>query len=355
RDRVRLRDLLRLEALALEHVEEVGVAADVQLHRLVEMHAALAEEAREDAVRDRRADLRLDVVADDRNAGLLEAPLPVGLTRDEHRHAVHHRAAGGEDLLRVPLGRFLGADREVVDDDVRAGLLENPDDVVGLAGSLFEDLGEVLADSVVRHPTGDLDAGLRHVGELVRVVGMCPDRVGEVLSDLVLRDVERCRELDVRDVVAAQVDVHEAGHELLGIRVLVVLDSLQEGVGAVPYADDRHAYLAVSARAAVLGAVARGHRFLSVVVEPLREGLDDELVDRPLALAGALRELFLQLERHAQEDVALLARTAALAAGALEGDGETGSEDADRKVVEVALGRFDLAGEVALEVRGHAD
>src|SRR6185436_12722551 len=222
-------------------------------------------------------------------------------------------------------------------------------------GSLFEDLGEVLADSVVRHPTGDLDAGLRHVGELVRVVGMRPDRVGEVLSDLVLRDVERCRELDVRDVVAAQVDVHEAGHELLGICVLVVLDSLQKGVGAVPYADDCHAHLAVSARAAVLGAVARGHRFLSVVAEPFREGLDDELVDRPLALAGAPRELFLQLERHAQEDVALLARTAALAAGALEGDGETGSEDADRKVVEVAPGRFDLAGEVALEVRGHAD
>ena len=68
RDRVRLRDLLRLEALALEHVQEVRVAADVQLHRLVEVHAALAEERGQDAVRDRRADLRLDVVADDRDA-----------------------------------------------------------------------------------------------------------------------------------------------------------------------------------------------------------------------------------------------------------------------------------------------
>ena len=59
--------------VALEHVEEVGVAADVQLHRLVEVDAALAEEAREHAVRDRGADLRLDVVADDRQALLLEA------------------------------------------------------------------------------------------------------------------------------------------------------------------------------------------------------------------------------------------------------------------------------------------
>src|SRR3954468_16487753 len=96
---VRLRDLLRLEALALEHVEEVRVAADVQLHRLVEMHAALAEERGQDAVRDRRAHLRLDVVADDRHAGLLEAPLPVRLAREEDGHAVDHRAAGFENLL----------------------------------------------------------------------------------------------------------------------------------------------------------------------------------------------------------------------------------------------------------------
>ena len=33
--------------------------------------------------------------------------------------------AGLEDLLRVPLRRGLGADREVVDDDVRTGLLED--------------------------------------------------------------------------------------------------------------------------------------------------------------------------------------------------------------------------------------
>ena len=133
RDRVRLRDLLRLEALALEHVQEVGVAADVQLHRLVEMHAALAEERREHAVGDRGADLRLDVVADDRHAGLLEALVPVVLARDEDRHAVHHRAAGRHDLLGVPLGRILRADRQVVDDDVDLAVLEDPDDVVGRA------------------------------------------------------------------------------------------------------------------------------------------------------------------------------------------------------------------------------
>jgi hypothetical protein len=40
-------------------------------------------------------------------------------------------------------------------------------------------------------------------------------------------------------VIAAEVDMHEARHELVGGRVLVVLDTLDERVGAVADADDR--------------------------------------------------------------------------------------------------------------------
>ena len=67
-DGVRLGDLLGLEALALEHVEEVGVAAEVELVGPVEADAAVHEQAGQHAVADRRADLALDVVADDRQA-----------------------------------------------------------------------------------------------------------------------------------------------------------------------------------------------------------------------------------------------------------------------------------------------
>ena len=124
-DGVRLGDLLGLQALALEHVEEVGVAAHVELVGALEQHAALPEEARELAVDDRRADLRLDVVADDRQAGLLEAVAPVLLARDEDRHAVDVRDAGRERLLDVPLGGLLGAHRQVADEDVGLRLLED--------------------------------------------------------------------------------------------------------------------------------------------------------------------------------------------------------------------------------------
>jgi hypothetical protein len=53
---------------------------------------------------DRGADLALDVVADDRQAGLRRSALPVLLAGDEDRDAVDERAAGLEDLLDVPLG-----------------------------------------------------------------------------------------------------------------------------------------------------------------------------------------------------------------------------------------------------------
>ena len=215
-DRVRLRDLLRLEPLALEHVQEVGVAADVQLHRLVEVDAALAEERGEDAVGDRGADLRLDVVADDRHARLLEAALPVGLARDEDRHAVDHRAARREDLLGVPLGRLLRADRQVVDDDVDLALPQDPDHVVGLARAPSRRPRErylPMPSWVI--PRETVTPVFADLGELDRVVRVRPDRLGEVDADLALDDVERGDELDVADVVAAEVDVHQPGDELV--------------------------------------------------------------------------------------------------------------------------------------------
>ena len=184
--------------------------------------------------------------------GLLEAGRPVVLLGDEHGDAVHEAAAGLEDLLHVPLGRLLGADRQVGDDHVGLRLLEDLHDVVGLARRLRDLLLEVLAEPVVRHAAVDGHAEVRHVGELDRVVLAGPDRLGEVLADLVRVDVERGAELDVADVVAAQVHVHEAGHGLVGVGVLVVLDALDERGGAVADADDRHAHLvALVARAAV--------------------------------------------------------------------------------------------------------
>src|SRR3546814_2124932 len=50
--------------------------------------------------------------------------------------------------------------------------------------------------------------------------------------------VERGDELDVTDVVAAEHDVHEAGHAIARIGVLVVAEALNQGAGAVAHACD---------------------------------------------------------------------------------------------------------------------
>jgi hypothetical protein len=86
-----------------------------------------------------------------------------------------------------------------------------------------------------------------HLGELHRVVLAGPDRLAEVLADLVGVDVEGRGELDVPDVVAAQVDVHEAGDVLVGVGVLVVVHALHEGARAVADADDGDADLVLLA------------------------------------------------------------------------------------------------------------
>ena len=254
RDGVGLADLLGLEALALEHVQEVGVAAEVQLVRAVDAHAAVHEQAGQHAVRDRGADLALDVVADDRQALLGEPALPVGLTADEHRDRVDEPDARLERLLDVPLRGLLAPDREVGDDHVDLALAQDADDVGRGAGGLLDDLGQVLAQAVVGHPAVDLDAEVRHVHELVGVVLAREDRLGQVLADLLLVDVERRHELHVADVVVAQLDVHQPRDEVAGLGVLVVVAALDEAARAVADAHDGDADL-LAARLGLVVAV----------------------------------------------------------------------------------------------------
>src|SRR5450759_136888 len=92
-DGVGLADLLRLEALALQHVVEIGVAADVQLHGAFQAHAALAEEASQHTMHDGGAYLAFDVIADHGKIGLFDALLPVMLAPDEDRNEVDQAAS----------------------------------------------------------------------------------------------------------------------------------------------------------------------------------------------------------------------------------------------------------------------
>src|SRR5439155_25760537 len=85
---IRLANLLRLQAVALQHIVEVGVSADIELHRTLQLHPAFPEEARQHAMDNGGSDLALDIVADQWQIGFLEALLPVLLTCNKDRNAV---------------------------------------------------------------------------------------------------------------------------------------------------------------------------------------------------------------------------------------------------------------------------
>ena len=82
------------------------------------------------------------------------------------------------------------------------------------------------------------------LGELDRVVDLGEERLGGVEADLLGVDVEGGHELDVADVVAAELDVHQAGHAVGRVGVLVVGEALHQGAGAVAHAGDGEADLA---------------------------------------------------------------------------------------------------------------
>ena len=235
---LRLRNLLRRQALSFEHVHEVHVAAEVELVGPVELDPAILEELREDPMRDRGADLALDVVADDRDAGIGEPPRPDGVARDEDRERVYDADLRVDRALRVVPVRLLGPDREVADQHVRSRSPEHLDHVhLGLVG-LHDRVAVVDTQPVESAAPHHRDAGRRHVGEPDRVVGLGEDRLGDVLAHLLRVDVERGDDLDVADVVSAELHVHQAGDAFGGVRVLVVLESLDEGRGAVAESDD---------------------------------------------------------------------------------------------------------------------
>ena len=262
-----LGDLLGLQTLALQHVVEVHVAAEVELVGPLELHAALAVQVGQHAMQDRRADLAFDVVADDRQPAVGEALGPVRLRGDEDRDAVDECAAGFQDLLDVPLGRHLRADRQVVHDHIGAGVLEDFHDVGGRSPRLPDPGADVPAQAIVGHAAVDAHLQVRHVGELDRVVGRREYRFGQVQTDLALDHVESGRELDGVDRVTAQVDVHQTGHDPIFGGGAVELDPLHQRRGAVADADDCNPDLLASVFTVVIHRAAS--RFLQVGVSPI--------------------------------------------------------------------------------------
>ena len=223
-----LGDFLGFEAVALKHIQEVGVSAYVQLHGAFQLDAAILEQLRQHTVHNGRAEEGLDIVADDLGAGVFEPAAPVVLAGDKYGDAIHHGHPGLEDLFHVPFGGLFAAYGQVIDDHVGSRVFQDADDVDGAARSLLHDIREVVPYAIVGHAPMNPDAKLGNVGELDGVVGAREDRLGHVQADFSGVDVERGRDLHVLDVVAGQVNVHQSGHGVVGVSPAVILDTLNQ-------------------------------------------------------------------------------------------------------------------------------
>ena len=100
-------------------------------------------------------------------------------------------------------------------------------DIDGRSGGLLTALAVVLPESVKGRSSLDHHSSFGNRGEADRVVHPRKDRLGGIEADLGGIDVERSNKFDVRDVIAAELDVHEARHGIGRIGVLVVLHALK--------------------------------------------------------------------------------------------------------------------------------
>ena len=238
------RDFLGHQPLPLQHIEKVGVAAEVELIGVLDGSAPVFEKAGQNAVQDGGPHLGFDVVADNGYAPFLEAVAPVGFPGDKDRDAVDHSTTGVEDLLGVPLGRHFAAHRQVVDDHIHLPLFEDAGNIGGGMVGLFDQVGNIAADAVVGHSPFHRDAQAGDFGELDGVVRRGENGIGEVFAHLVFVDVKGGHHLDVLDAVVADPVVHHPGNLRRGGNFHILVDSLHQRGGAVAHADDGYLYLA---------------------------------------------------------------------------------------------------------------
>jgi hypothetical protein len=94
----------------------------------------------------------------------------------------------------------------------------------------------------VCHATYHLYARGRDIAELVGVVGWGINGLRQVLAHLVLVDIDGGYEIDIADVIAAKVDMHQAGYELIFLGILVIMHPLYKGGCAVPNTNNCYIY-----------------------------------------------------------------------------------------------------------------
>ena len=81
--------------------------------------------------------------------------------------------------------------------------------------------------------TPDFHPGRTDRSEALGIVGRGRDRFGEIASDLSLGDVESGDKLNIPDMVASEIEMHDSGDGMVAGRGTVEFDALDERRSAV--------------------------------------------------------------------------------------------------------------------------
>lgn len=239
-----LRNLLRIEALAFKHVEEVGIAAGVDLIGAFQLYTAFPEQVGEHAVNNGRAQLRLDVIADDRDARASEPVGPPGIAGDEDRDVVDESDPCLQRAFGVEFGCLLRADRQVIHHHLGAGFTQGGDHRslvrlwrISLPECAFIGVGVHMLGNPVEH-AAHLDprsCRINFFAEPGGAVGRRKDRLCHIAADLAPVDIPGGHDPDIAGQIAAYLMMHQPGRVVRAFAIMG--DALYQRTGAIADAD----------------------------------------------------------------------------------------------------------------------
>ena len=241
-----LGSFLRAEAGPAQHIEEIGVAPGVELISALDFNAALPEKIDNGAMKHGRAELRFDVVPDDREILVGKTFRPSRIAGDENGNIVNETDPGFESAAGIKLGRFLGTDWQVIDHDLGGGVFEFRNDL--FAGGFFFQgekrakrvvIGHVLRvaieDAAHFHDrAGERDFVAKNLG----AIGRRKDRFADVKPNFAAIDVESSDHFDVARPIGADLFMHEAHSGAIDGRAAVKVNSLDERAGTIAHSND---------------------------------------------------------------------------------------------------------------------
>ena len=99
----------------------------VELVGPVQFHTPVREQPAQGAMHDGCSDLALDVVAHDGQSGGTKLLGPLGIRREEDRHAIDHRHTRVQACLGVVTYSLLGPDRQITDQHLGIRRLKTPE------------------------------------------------------------------------------------------------------------------------------------------------------------------------------------------------------------------------------------